>query len=95
MLLDQPLNKYYLSVVHSAMQDPDIMKQYNLLEQSLSNPQVLEQIINDEMLHSTTRRVSTESFLEQQAKKNIERTGGPNDSPSRGNEMMRGTKYAS
>ena len=67
-LIDKPTNKYYLSVVHSAIQDAETMRKYNDLEQSLTNPQILEQINNEEMMHSTTRRVGTETTQEQAKK---------------------------
>lgn len=46
-VLEQPGSKNYLSVVSSGMQDSEIVKKYTELEQSLTNPQILQQITNE------------------------------------------------
>lgn len=86
-LLEQPTSKNYQSVVASAAQDREIMGRLAELEQSLTNPQILEQIANQEMLHSVTRRIGGES-TEQTAKKLIE---GP--AHYRISEQIRGSRF--
>lgn len=86
-LINKPTSKHYLAIVTSGLQDPEIMKRYNELETSLSNPEVLKQIASEEMLYSKSRKIRAEQTTEQTAKKLIE---GP---AHYRNTEMRGTKY--
>ena len=65
-----------------------MLNKYKELELSLSNPEVLQQISNEQMMHSVTRRISDSS--EEKANKDDDRTVYPKP---RENELMRGTKH--
>lgn len=56
-LIEQPDSKLYKSVVNSAICNEEVMSKYKELEQSLSNPDVYQNLVNEEMMESKTRRI--------------------------------------